>query len=78
MLTWQQGFTVILLVQVVSLQVEQVYRLYQQAVALKVRKLHKGHRDHSQANALLDGGELRLLRLMANQAAMSRSRTWNP
>ncbi len=51
---WQQGFTVILPVQMVSVQVEQIYKLYQQAMALKVKELHKGHQDHSKANTLLD------------------------
>jgi hypothetical protein len=63
MLTWQQGFTVILPVQMVSVQVEQVYKLYQQAMALKVKEMHKGHQDHGQANALLDAATRHLERL---------------
>ena len=63
MITWQQGFTVILPVQMVSVKVEQVYKLYQQAMARKVRELHKGHQDHSKANALLDSAARHLERL---------------
>ena len=63
MVTWQQGFTVILPVQVVSVRVEQIYKLYQQAMALKVQEMHKGHQDHSRANALLDTAARHLERL---------------
>jgi hypothetical protein len=63
MITWQQGFTVILPVQMISVQVEQIYKLYQQAMALKVREMHKGHQDHSQANTLLDKAARHLERL---------------
>ena len=61
--TWQQGFTVILPVQMVSGQVEQIFRLYQEAMALKVREVHKGHQDHTQANALLDAALRQVERL---------------
>lgn len=63
MITWQQGFTVILPVQMISVQVEQIYKLYQQAMALKVKELHKGHQDHSKANTLLDKAARHLERL---------------
>ena len=63
MITWQQGFTVILPVQTVSVQVEQIYKLYQQAMALKVQEMHKGHQDHSRANTLLDKAASHLERL---------------
>ena len=90
MLTWQQGFTVVLPVQTVSVQVEQVYKLYQQAMSLKIREMHKGHQDHSQSNILLDKVARHLERLrddghphltdaeyMFLSAAISRARIVN-
>ena len=51
--TWGQSLTVMMPVHVISRELETVMQMYQEAVTLKAREIHRGHQDYSKANQVL-------------------------
>lgn len=61
--TWGQSLTVVLPVHVISQELNGVMEMYQRAVCLKAREIHRGHQDYSEPNNLLQKAFGKLERL---------------
>ena len=61
--TWGQSLTVMLPVHVISSELEGIMQMYQSAVCLKAREIHRGHQDYSKPNQLLRRAARKLERL---------------
>lgn len=51
--SWGQSLTVLMPVQVISHDLEQIMQMYQNAICLKARQIHRGHQDYSEVNQVL-------------------------
>ncbi|MFH1486656.1 MAG: hypothetical protein ABIH46_11340, partial [Chloroflexota bacterium] len=50
---WGQSVTVMMPVHVISAELETIMQMYQEAVTLKAREIHRGHQDYSKPNQVL-------------------------
>jgi hypothetical protein len=51
--TWGQSLTVMMPVHVISTELETIMAMYQEAVCLKAKEIHRGHQDYSKPNQVL-------------------------
>ena len=61
--TWGQSLTVMMPVHVVSAEIERIMTMYQSALCLKAREIHRGHQDYTQPNRILRRAAKKLERL---------------
>lgn len=61
--TWGQSLTVVMPVHVISQELNSVMEMYQRAVCLKAREIHRGHQDYGEPNSLLQKAYGKLERL---------------
>lgn len=51
--SWGQSLTVLMPVHVISTELETIMQMYQNAVCLKARQIHRGHQDYREVNQVL-------------------------
>jgi len=61
--SWGQSLTVLMPVHVISHSLEQIMRMYQNAICLKAKQIHRGHQDYREANQVLHRASRQLEKL---------------